>query len=52
LSRQGYRIRVGSRDVARGEEAACVLSIEGIDLKPISIDVTDDASIIRAAALA
>ena len=29
-----------------------MLSTEGIDLKPISIDVTDDASIIRAAALA
>lgn len=51
LGRRGYHIWLGCRDVARGEEGARALSAEGIDVKPISIDVTDDASVIQAAAL-
>lgn len=45
----GYRIWLGSRDLARGTQAAAVLAAEGIDVRAIEIDVTNDASV-RAAA--
>jgi NAD(P)-dependent dehydrogenase (short-subunit alcohol dehydrogenase family) len=46
----GYGIWLGSRDAARGEEAARALSAEGIEVRAISIDVTDEASVRLAAA--
>ncbi len=46
----GYGIWLGSRDAARGDEAARALSAEGIDVKAVSIDVTDEASVKLAAA--
>src|SRR4051794_12994315 len=51
LGRLGYSIWLGSRDETRGADAAHSLSIEGIDVRAISIDVTDDVSVRRAAAL-
>lgn len=48
LGRLGYGIWLGSRDEARGADAAHSLSIEGIDVRAISIDVTDDVSVRRA----
>lgn len=48
LGAAGYGIWLGSRDIGRGEEAAAVLVAEGLDVKAIEIDVTDDASV-RAA---
>ncbi|KQV30338.1 serralysin [Rhizobium sp. Root1203] len=50
LGRAGYGIWLGSRDNARGEAAARSLSDEGIEVKSISIDVTDEASVRQAAA--
>lgn len=49
LGRRGYRVWLGSRDAARGEDAARSLSVEGVDVRPISIDVTDSASVKQAA---
>jgi NAD(P)-dependent dehydrogenase (short-subunit alcohol dehydrogenase family) len=46
----GYSIWLGSRDLARGKDAAAVLTAEGIDVRAIEIDVTDEASVRAAAA--
>ena len=48
LGRLGHRIWLGSRDAARGQAAAEQLVREGLDVRPISIDVTSDSSV-RAA---
>ncbi|KQS69856.1 serralysin [Rhizobium sp. Leaf371] len=50
LGRLGYRIWLGSRDAGRGELAAETLSSEGIDVRAIAIDVTDDDSVQNAVA--
>ena len=50
LGRLGYRIWLGSRDAGRGALAAETLSSEGIDVRAIAIDVTDDDSVQSAAA--
>jgi NAD(P)-dependent dehydrogenase (short-subunit alcohol dehydrogenase family) len=50
LGRDGYSIWLGSRDGARGEDAAHSLSAEGIEVRPLLIDVTDEASVRQAAA--
>lgn len=50
LGRLGYAIWIGARDEIRGTEATERLSLEGIDARFISIDVTADASIATAAA--
>ena len=50
LGRLGYRIWLGSRDAERGRDAAERLAAEGSDVRPIEIDVTDDASVAAAAA--
>lgn len=50
LGAQGYTVLVGSRDFAAGEAAANVLQDKhGIKAQPIQLDVTDDASVKRAA---
>lgn len=49
LGRKGYSVWLGSRDTARGQDAARSLSAEGVDVRPISIDVTDAASVTQAA---
>ncbi|KQS75421.1 serralysin [Rhizobium sp. Leaf384] len=48
LGRLGYRIWLGSRDAGRGTRAVETLLSEGIDARPIAIDVTDDDSIRNA----
>ncbi|MBY3002062.1 SDR family oxidoreductase [Rhizobium leguminosarum] len=50
MGRAGYGIWLGSRDKARGEEAARSLSDEGIEARSVSIDVTDGTSVKQAAA--
>ncbi len=50
LGRLGYAIWLGSRDDARGANAVRTLSAEGIDVRPLKIDVTDDESVRGAAA--
>ncbi|WP_337270434.1 SDR family oxidoreductase [Oryzifoliimicrobium ureilyticus] len=48
MGRLGYGIWLGSRDEERGGAAARSLTAEGIEVRPISIDVTDEASIKQA----
>jgi len=50
LGLAGYRIWLGSRDLARGKDAAAALAVEGIDVRAIEIDVTNEASVRVAAA--
>ncbi|PYE22347.1 NAD(P)-dependent dehydrogenase (short-subunit alcohol dehydrogenase family) [Rhizobium sp. PP-CC-3A-592] len=50
LGRLGYLIWLGSRDEARGADAARSLAVEGIDVRSVSIDVTDDMSVRDAVA--
>lgn len=49
LAGRGYRVWLGSRNDARGEEVAGKLAAEGHDVRAIVIDVTSDDSV-RAAA--
>ncbi|MET7326855.1 SDR family oxidoreductase [Nonomuraea sp. NPDC005650] len=49
LARKGMTVLLGSRDRARGEEAAARLRAEGGDVRPVVLDVTDPASIEAAA---
>lgn len=49
LAQQGITVLVGSRDAARGEEAASKLKAEGLDAVALEIDVADTASIQKAA---
>ena len=50
LAQRGYRVWLGSRDGARGRIAAEQLAGEGHDVRPLSIDVTSDDSVLAAAA--
>jgi NAD(P)-dependent dehydrogenase (short-subunit alcohol dehydrogenase family) len=49
LSEQGTFVLVGARDEARGQEAAAELTARGLPVAPLPIDVTDPASVARAA---
>ncbi|WP_245504057.1 SDR family oxidoreductase [Lichenihabitans psoromatis] len=51
LGRLDYRIWLGCRDEARGAAAAQLLSQDGIEVTPLSIDVTSEVSIRAAAAV-
>ena len=51
LGRLGYRVWLGSRDEARGREAAERLRVEGHDVRCLPIDVTSDEGVDAAAAL-
>jgi NAD(P)-dependent dehydrogenase (short-subunit alcohol dehydrogenase family) len=50
LGRTGHRLWLGCRDVGRGQAAARALTEEGLDVRPIQIDVTDETSVTAAAA--
>jgi NAD(P)-dependent dehydrogenase (short-subunit alcohol dehydrogenase family) len=50
LGAQGKVILLGSRDDSRGKKAAAQLIAEGIDARPLELDVTDRFSILSAAA--
>jgi len=47
LAGQGYRVVIGSRDLAKGEEVAQEL---GKDVSAVQLDVTDEASVVAAVA--
>jgi NAD(P)-dependent dehydrogenase (short-subunit alcohol dehydrogenase family) len=50
LGKLGYRVWLGARDLERGRSAADILVGEGLDVRPVVIDVTQDASVLDAAA--
>ena len=50
LAREGITVFLGARDEQRGHEAAEKLRAEGLDVRPLAIDVTDDESVASAAA--
>src|SRR5260370_24727996 len=45
LARRGFRVYLGSRDQARGEEAVRELAAPGLELIPVQLDVTSDESV-------
>lgn len=49
LGRSGYRIWLGFRDASRGQDAVARLVAEGLDVRPIEIDVTSENSVRMAA---
>jgi NAD(P)-dependent dehydrogenase (short-subunit alcohol dehydrogenase family) len=51
LAREGITVYLGARDGARGREAAEKLRGEGLDARPLRLDVTDEPSVAAAAAL-
>ncbi|MEH1169254.1 SDR family oxidoreductase [Micromonospora sp. CPCC 205539] len=51
LAERGHTVLLGSRDAERGAAAAKELADAGLAVRPVQIDVTDDASVTRAAEL-
>ena len=49
LGAQGFLVLIGARDEGRGTEAAAELKKDGVNAQAISLDVTDQAGIDRAA---
>lgn len=49
LARLKITVLLGARDAGRGEAAAAKLRAEGLDVRPLAIDVTNEASIHAAA---
>ncbi len=49
LAREGITVFIGARDEERGRAAAEKLQAEGLDARPLRLDVTDDASVAAAA---
>jgi NAD(P)-dependent dehydrogenase (short-subunit alcohol dehydrogenase family) len=49
LAREGIIVYLGARDEARGRAAAEKLRAEGLDARPLRLDVTDDRSVAAAA---
>ena len=45
LAAQGWTVYLGSRDAGRGEAAKAELGLGDSDIRVISLDVTDDASV-------
>ena len=45
LGAVGLTVLVGARDEGRGAAAAAALSAEGIDARPVRLDVTDAQSV-------
>jgi NAD(P)-dependent dehydrogenase (short-subunit alcohol dehydrogenase family) len=45
LARKGIRVYLGSRDEARGREAAEKLRAEGLEVSPLRLDVTNERSV-------
>ena len=48
LAQRGVSVLLGSRDAKRGEEAAAILKAEGLEVTPITIDVTDPETVLAA----
>ncbi len=51
LAREGVTVFLGSRDEARGRAAAEKLRADGLDVRPLPLDVTDEKSVAAAASL-
>ena len=49
LAREEITVFIGARDEERGRAAAEKLQAEGLDARPLRLDVTDDASVAAAA---
>jgi NAD(P)-dependent dehydrogenase (short-subunit alcohol dehydrogenase family) len=45
LGKQGYTILLGARDLAKGETAAAELKKDGIDVRPVKLDVVNEADL-------
>src|SRR5258708_28533757 len=45
LARRGFRVYLGSRDQARGEQAVRELAAPGLELIPVQLDVTSHESV-------
>src|SRR5688500_14991072 len=43
LARRGFTVLLGSRDTARGEAAARQLAAEGVDVRPVKLEVTSES---------
>lgn len=50
LGKAGFHVLIGARDGARGEQAAATLRSEEVSARPVSLDVTNQASIDAAVA--
>jgi NAD(P)-dependent dehydrogenase (short-subunit alcohol dehydrogenase family) len=50
LAQRNTTVFIGARDVERGRAAAEKLRAEGLDARPLRLDVSDDASVAAAAA--
>jgi NAD(P)-dependent dehydrogenase (short-subunit alcohol dehydrogenase family) len=51
LGKLGFTVLVGARDAAKGEAAAATLKSEGIDARPVVLDVVKSSDIAAATAL-
>lgn len=51
LARNGAHVLLGCCDLARGEKASTTLQVEGLQVRPVQLDTTDDASVSALAAL-
>lgn len=49
LGKMGITVLIGARDEQRGKQAAATLAKEGIDARPLQLEVSDRASVARAA---
>ncbi len=45
LGQRGMTVIMGARDSGKGEDAAEILHIEGLDTRAVALEVTDSASI-------
>lgn len=51
MAQQGFTVLLGARDLARGEKAAESLKQQGLDVRPVKLDVTSQADIDGVATL-
>ncbi|HEY3463598.1 MAG TPA: SDR family oxidoreductase [Amycolatopsis sp.] len=51
LAERGLTVLLGARDTEKGEQAAKELARDGLTVRPVRIDITDEASVREAAAL-
>lgn len=49
LAYLGYRVVLGSRDLAKGAQAAATFAEAGLDVTPVELDVTEPATLTRLA---
>lgn len=51
LARQGVTVLLGSRNLEKGDEVSAALRQEGLDVRAVQLDTTDDASVWKACGL-